>query len=101
MHNVGTLAETPSRPGVYAGHADGYAFFEQQVNVAIRRGKDWIIDPDGDDGDARLHMVALLQAERPNGRGARLPHQAKRSLCDRGGARSMSDDAQNSGLRSR
>jgi quercetin dioxygenase-like cupin family protein len=25
MHHVGTLAETPSRPGVYAGHADGYA----------------------------------------------------------------------------
>jgi quercetin dioxygenase-like cupin family protein len=27
MHHVGTLAETPSRPGVYAGHADGYARF--------------------------------------------------------------------------
>ena len=27
MHHVGTLAETPSRPGVYAGHAAGYARF--------------------------------------------------------------------------
>jgi quercetin dioxygenase-like cupin family protein len=27
MHHVGTLAETRSRPGVYAGHADGYARF--------------------------------------------------------------------------
>ena len=27
MHHVGTLAETSSHPGVYAGHADGYARF--------------------------------------------------------------------------
>jgi len=27
VHHVGTLAETPTRLGVYAGHADGYARF--------------------------------------------------------------------------
>jgi len=27
MHHIGNLKETPSRPGVYAGHADGYARF--------------------------------------------------------------------------
>jgi quercetin dioxygenase-like cupin family protein len=27
VHHVGTLADTPSSPGIYAGHADGYARF--------------------------------------------------------------------------
>jgi quercetin dioxygenase-like cupin family protein len=62
MHHVGTLAETPSRPGVYAGHADGYARFPIVDRAAGSVHQVVAVAELGPGGSLALHAHAYEEA---------------------------------------
>jgi quercetin dioxygenase-like cupin family protein len=62
MHHVGTLGETPSRPGVYAGHASGYARFPIVDRAAGSVHQGVAVGELGPGGSVSLHAHAYEEA---------------------------------------
>jgi quercetin dioxygenase-like cupin family protein len=69
MHHVGTLGETPSRLGVYAGHANGYARF-----------------PIVDRGAGSVHQVVAVAELGPGGSVALHAHAYEEAVYVLGGS---------------